>query len=53
MHAEQNNAIEDGYGQIVESNALTSLSKVLRNSSWILQCCALEMIIALAEYGKI
>jgi hypothetical protein len=53
IHAEQDNAIEDGYGQIKKSNALTSLSEVLRKRSWILQCCALEVIIALAKYGKI
>jgi hypothetical protein len=52
VHAEQDNAIEDGYGQIVKSNALTSLLEVLGNSSWILRCCSLEAIIALAKYGK-
>jgi hypothetical protein len=53
VHAEQDNTLEDGYGQIVKSNALTSLWEVLGINSWILQCCALEVIIALAKYGKI
>ena len=52
VHADQNNAIEDGCGQIMESNALASLLKVFEDSSWISRCSALEAIIALAEYGK-
>ena len=52
IHADQDNAIEDGRGQIMKSNALTSLLEVFGNSSWILRRCALEAIIALAEYGK-
>ena len=52
IYAEQDNAIDEGYGQIMKSNTLTSLSEVLRKDSWILRCCALEGIITFAKYGK-
>lgn len=52
IHIEQDNAIEDRYGQIVKSDTLTSLLEALANNSWILRCCALEAIIGLAKHGK-
>ena len=36
----------------MKSNALTFLLEVFEDGSWISRCCALEAIIALAEYSK-